>query len=595
MDPREYDWQMGALVDPGYLAPDERRMRPPPADATWPHQALPSPGDAEPWQAPPTRLERWPVDPSQMTANEAAAFQTQARYRNALARDPTSNRMGALAEMVAPQTPLDYALLASGPLRAAAVPLRAAIYGGAAALQPEEAQAGPSGIIRKGAEAVLGLHPTTSPRTIYNKTLGGGYSVNLPTGAIPSEGLMVGRYPNSDPRNLVIPREEFKQAAIKQHAETNAAELAKPESYLGTWLSPEGKVYLDVSQRYDPDKIRAATKAGERTGQLAGYNVGAGESFPIGSWRDFVSSPEFHDRMNKMATMGREYLNQFPSKEWWDMHGSSFERAYGPERLPHVAGFSASTAPVSNPYDNMRTMSEYMRRHIAGEPIIQPDWRAPAGGMWLSEGKQLPLEQSRIPNLEKSARGDLAALQRAKVREEAAAMMGDPNAVVLDRHWARLTEAPERGIYANAQEGVINTNILKRGLGDYDFVKNEVSKAARAAGRDPRDFSADAWTGIRETIKNTSELFGTKHKGSAITGESKSYADIFQELLEKKAKHLGTSADELDKRLRRGEANLLSTMLVSSPALAAAYRRWQADQGDHGDQGEAMGGLVRQD
>jgi uncharacterized protein YllA (UPF0747 family) len=123
-------------------------------------------------------------------------------------------------------------------------------------------------------------------------------------------------------------------------------------------------------------------------------------------------------------------------------------------------------------------------------------------------------------------------------------------------------------------------------------VKNEVSKAARAVGRDPRDFSADAWTGIRETIKNTNELFGTKFRGSAITGESKSYADVFQELLEKKAKHLGISADELDKRLRRGEANLLSTMLVSSPALAAAYRRWQADQGD---QGEAMGGLVRQD
>lgn len=448
----------------------------------------------------------------------------------------------------------------------------------------------PGSIAEAPPVAQLGDFPTTTPRAIYGGTMqGGGYSVNLPTGQIPTEGLMVGKYANTDPRNMIVPVDDFKQAAIRQHAATNAAALNNPSNYLGTWKSPEGQVYLDVSQRFDPDKIRVATKYGERTNQISGYNVAGKDTFPIGNWRNFVASPEFRGRMDEMAGVGRDYLNNFPSKEWWDMHGSSFERAYGTENLPQVAGFSAATAPVSNPYDNMRAMSEYMRRHISGEPTIQPDFRIPEGGMgpW-SAGKQIPLEQSRIANLNKAAAGNLDQLQRAKVREEAMAMSGDPNAVVLDRHWARITEDPSRGIFANAQEGVINTGTPKKGVGDYDYVKGHVSDAAQAAGRDPRDYSADVWTGIRETIKNTSQLFGTKYRGSAITGESKSYADIFQELLQKKADHLGISTDELDKRLRSGSANLLSTMLAASPTLWGAYKQWQSSQ-------VPMGGLAAQD
>ena len=451
---------------------------------------------------------------------------------------------------------------------------------------------GPAKGFAPGSIAELGAYPTTTPEAIYGGTMEkGGYSVNLPSGQIPSEGLMVGKYKNTDPRNLVVPQEGFNPAAIEQHAATNAAALAKEGAHLGTWVGPDGKIYLDVAQQYPVDKIRLATKTGERTGQLAGYNVGAGESFPIGNWRDFVASPEFKARMDEMAGTGRDYLSKFPSKEWWDMHGSAFERAYGTENLPQVAGFSAATAPVSNPYDNMRAMSEYMRRHISGEPIIQPDYRIPEGGMgpW-SAGKQIPLEQSRIANLNKAAAGNLDQLQRAKVREEAMAMSGDPNAVVLDRHWARLTEDPARGIFANAQEGVINTGTPKRGVGDYDYVKGHVSDAARAVGRDPRDYSADVWTGIRETIKNTSQLFGTKFRGSAITGESKSYADIFHELVQKKADHMGISTDALDKMLRSGNANLLSQMLVASPVIWGAYRKWQNSQGNG-----AMGDLARQD
>ena len=156
MDPREYDWQMGDLAADPYMSPDERYNQPPPKDAAWPQQFLPSPGDPTKWQAPPTALARWPVDPSQMSANEAAAFQTQSRYRNPLTRDPASNQMGALAEMVAPQSPLDYALLASGPVaKAASVPVRAALYGGAMALDPGKAEAMLAGPRSKTANLAL--------------------------------------------------------------------------------------------------------------------------------------------------------------------------------------------------------------------------------------------------------------------------------------------------------------------------------------------------------------------------------------------------------------------------------------------------------
>ena len=433
----------------------------------------------------------------------------------------------------------------------------------------------------------LGAFPTTTPRKILKETKEGGYSVRLPTGERPSEGLMMGVYRNDDPRNLVVEGRPPTLSDIGSFAERNLKALQTPERHFGSWINPEtGTAYFDVSQRFPTTDIRQATKFGERTGQLAGFNVGTKESFPVGNWEQFIQTPEFHARMNEMAGRGREYLSQFPSKEWWDMHGSAFERAYGTQNMPQTAGFTASTAPNTAPIQNLQQMSEYMRRYISGEPIIQPSWRAPEGLMSLAPGRQLPLEQSRVANLEKAGRGDIEALRLDKVRNEAQAMMGDPRAVVLDRHWARIAEKPSEGIYTSSQEGVISADPRKSRPSDYGLLKNEVSRAADAVGRDPRDYSADVWTGIRDTIQKTSELFGTKFKGASITGESKSYADHFEDLIRTKAKHMGMTAEELEKRLRGGDANLLSTML-GAPTIAGAYRYWSAGQGQNGSASSA--------
>ena len=212
-----------------------------------------------------------------------------------------------------------------------------------------------------------------------------------------------------------------------------------------------------------------------------------------------------------------------------------------------------------------------MRRSIKGEPIIQPDWRVPPGQMSRREGSKIGMETGRTANLLKSQDRRLNELMQDKVREEAMALMGDPNAVVLDRHWARISEDPNRGVFAAVSEGVIEPGK------DYQALKNEVVKAAKIAGRNPRDYSADVWTGIRETIKNQSELFGQKYKGSAIRGESKSYADQFDDLIADKAKFMGISVQEMERRLRNGDATLLS-LLLATPLGIAAYQEYQSEK-----------------
>jgi hypothetical protein len=422
----------------------------------------------------------------------------------------------------------------------------------------------------------LSQFESTTPARIQNKTRTGGYSVNLPTGQMPSDGLMMGRYSNTDPRNVVIPSgKNLTQEDIINFAKTNQNALSTPENYFGTWRDgPNGATYLDTSKRFDPTEIRKATKFGEKTNQLAGYDVKAGQQFPVGNWQQFINSPEFigpSGRLAQMETAGRDYLSNFPTGNWWDIRGSNMENVYGKANLPQVAGFTASTAPVSAPRENIQTMSEYMRRHIKGEPILQPEWRVPPGMMTRNEGVQIGMEESRANNLVRSGLGDYANLSGKKVGEEGRALMGDPNAVVLDRHQIRVSEDPSRGIYASGTADIITPD-------QYDALKNSiVTYTKNYSSKNANEASADIWTGIRETIKKNSDLFGTKFQGSAVTGDSKSYIDHFNDLIKDKAKHLGISIKEMEARLKSGDANLMSTLLAT-PFGLAVWDSFQQEQ-----------------
>jgi hypothetical protein len=51
--------------------------------------------------------------------------------------------------------------------------------------------------------------------------------------------------------------------------------------------------------------------------------------------------------------------------------------------------------------------------------------------------------------------------------------------------------------------------------------------------------------------------------------ESKSYDDLFVDLVARKAKKLGISVKALESKLRKGDAELLSHILVPTTALGA--------------------------
>lgn len=428
----------------------------------------------------------------------------------------------------------------------------------------------------------IGQYATTTPGRIKNRTNEfGGYTVNLMTGEVPTEGLMMGMYANDSGKTGVLPKgTPLTKNTIKDWVKTNANALKGVDNHLGTWKDGDtDTLYLDVAKRFAPEEIRKATKYGEKTGQLAGFDIGKLEEFPVGNWRKFIHSDEFTQRLDQMQKVGREYLEQHPAGEWWDIHGSMFEKVYGKDKLEQVAGFIAATAPSTNPTENVRLMTEFMRRHLIGEPIIQRDWRVPEGTQSRNVGSQLSHHETQMPgNLVLANQGDYARLSGDKVNAEARALMGDPDAGVWDRWWARVAEKPEAGVFTGPQEGQIP--VPSKAFGHpYQQLTEAVGKAAKNAGRSLRDYSADVWTGIRETVKKENELFGMPFKGSALHGESKSYADLFTDLIESKAKFLNISVDEMIERLGKGDANLLS-LVLATPLGTYLYKQFLAEGDD---------------
>jgi hypothetical protein len=232
--------------------------------------------------------------------------------------------------------------------------------------------------------------------------------------------------------------------------------------------------------------------------------------------------------------------------------------------MPQLQAFLASTSPNTNPNLNIRNATEYMRRYIKGEDVIQPDFRIPENAVGRTPGKQIGMEKGRIDNLEKSARGEIDLLEKEKVRNMGQALRGDPEAAVFDRHYAYMSEEPDLGIYTAPTPGKMPSLVSD----EYGELYNTVAEEAAKAGRSPRDYSADAWTGFREYLKRTR---------GGIPHSSKGMADIFSDLIEEKARHLGITPDQLKKELGKGNAELLS-LLIATPVGAKLYADYQAEK-----------------
>jgi hypothetical protein len=407
----------------------------------------------------------------------------------------------------------------------------------------------------------LGQFKSTKPSEIYNKTMGGGYSVNVPTGDIPNEGLMMGIYKNTDPRNKVL--DKLTKKDIEQQYLTNKKALDQTDNYFGTWLEPEtNKTYLDVSKRFEPNDLRKAVKFGERTNQIAGYNVGKGESFPVGNWNDYIKSNELSNRLHEANKWGADYLAQHPTVNWWDLKGTPIADVYGlnenPEGLKRMAGFLAATSPVSDVPRNARIGSEYYRRWLANEPVRQPNFRMPENSVFETAGNMMPMESGRANNLKAAYEGRINDLRNEKVNNMGLALMGDPNAVVLDRHMAAVMEDPSKNIFTAAEKGIFPSGK------PYADAKDIFIQQAQQANPplSPRDFSANVWTGYRNKAQQEGNAFGQKTSGAGIQGESKSIADTMMDQVKIKAQKLGIPFEEMVKKLRSGEISLLSLMPV---------------------------------
>lgn len=112
----------------------------------------------------------------------------------------------------------------------------------------------------------------------------GGASVSI-GGSAPSDGFMVS-YDSGDGHGLVLDAatKAERDAAVKDWVAKQRKFVASdPEHYFGAWKdSSDGKVYLDVSQRFKPNEKEAAIAAGKSRNQIAIFDLGSFEEIGTG-------------------------------------------------------------------------------------------------------------------------------------------------------------------------------------------------------------------------------------------------------------------------------------------------------------------------
>lgn len=93
---------------------------------------------------------------------------------------------------------------------------------------------------------------------------------------VPTTGYMVG---GAAPE-LIIPWSDVEGGEIRKYAEQWAPLLELHGFYLGTWINPETDLlHIDISQHFTD--IFKATHAGQIRGELAVYDIAAGQAFQI--------------------------------------------------------------------------------------------------------------------------------------------------------------------------------------------------------------------------------------------------------------------------------------------------------------------------
>lgn len=446
----------------------------------------------------------------------------------------------------------------------------------------------------------------------------------------------------------------------------------------------------------DNDLMRDASLFGQETQQRALYDVVMGVEQPVaGTYRtvdEFIRSPEFEQRIQDLATIGRAVMRHQRRNvsaegkalqkgtnwtradrramersmrqglsDWWTLYGTQLENFYPGVPIRKVAGFLASTANRTTPEDNLRQASEYIRRLIKGEPIIQPNFRmgtqaTDPGGIAVSRpGSMMPFEsKSRRANLLATEQDLIEMISSDKLNDMAGNLLGRRgipqgqfgNTAVIDTHIAKPAEdyglippvkpargwgdvsrssRPKgaqgardnpfgRGIYLGPEAArptavgipgtaseLAKSRQTPRGLTrmnqatgkyepwvpNYATIQNSVIRVAERMGVDVRIYSAWVWEGIRSSIKEYGHVYGTPYGSHTVPSEVGGFARLWPQMIKDKAGKLGITVKELERRLKNGDANLLSALLAT-PVGLAAYQRWLESQGIDPDKQQAF-------
>lgn len=228
------------------------------------------------------------------------------------------------------------------------------------------AKAAPAAPLRFGVKAPSRLN------TIYNEITKGGYTVDLKTGEVPTEGTMTGLYPNYDTTNVkIVPLSSFTtkdvQAFVKQHEK----ELAKGERYLGGWVSEASDTPASKALR-DKGDIAGAEALRKATGKpSANYPVGTKlvyldtpKRFVVTTEEKGVVRPDLETQIRR-ATKTAEG----PPKVALDPNQAAREAAAQEEvfTLGDISGLPRHISPTGSPLTPVRNWRSFIEGPVYGQ------------------------------------------------------------------------------------------------------------------------------------------------------------------------------------------------------------------------------------
>jgi hypothetical protein len=252
-----------------------------------------------------------------------------------------------------------------------------------------------------------------------------------------------------------------------------------------------------------------------------------------------------------------------------------------------AAGILASLSPRTGPVTNTQLFTELMRRAIKNEAMNQPQWRAPATAMgdrtsaWTPPGERAtgghsPKPGAKFPGkhwqknvgLVMEGRGD--ELRLDKVNDMRSAALGREDAFVGDRQYAKLMEDPARGIFTDVEPNRITGSMDTGKVEMYPLIENAVRTAAARASKSVSEFSAQVWEGIRQTIRQTGQLYGQPHRAWSVPSTTTGFNEVFTRLVKDKATHLGITPEALIAKIKAGDAELLGVLVSAGVGAMGA-------------------------